>query len=229
MTWVFKHSEATLGSRLVLLVLADYAHDDGSRAYPSVETIGQKARMSSRAVRSALRKLEAERRVEVMGKSQFGTVVYRVLMEEVSSSPASAEVHDTEGGKLTTETMSPSSANPSLNPPGEKAPSGRVPEHPSFPDFLLDHHNVTGHAIPGISTRRRREIAASYAARLDEGFSPDDMKLATRGAHSDDYRRERGYDTLESVLRPTKIGALVDKGRRAASAESEKDKWGDDA
>ena len=76
MVWVLRHSEATLGSRLVLLALADYAHSDGTNAFPSIETIVLHSRMTRRAVQSALRKLEEEGHIEAAGKRPSGTTVY---------------------------------------------------------------------------------------------------------------------------------------------------------
>jgi hypothetical protein len=89
-------------------------------------------------------------------------------------------------------------------------------EHVLLSEWLGHHSQVTGHEVPRAGTKRRESIAASFAARLEEKYSLEDLKLASVGAHADQYRRENGYDTVESILRPTKIGALIDKGRRAA-------------
>ncbi len=80
LTWVLFNSETTLGTRLVLIALADNAHDDGSKAYPSVETLALKSRMSERAVQYSLRKLEEEGHIVKTGKSPLGTNVYRIIM-----------------------------------------------------------------------------------------------------------------------------------------------------
>jgi hypothetical protein len=109
-----------------------------------------------------------------------------------------------------------------------------VSEEPiGFSEWLGDHSQVTGHQVPRAGTKRRADVAASFAARLGD-WSLEELKLATRGAHGDEYRRERGYDTVESILRPTKIGSLVDKGRRAAAEPDDPyaayaaSKWGDE-
>lgn len=80
MTWVLDNSESTSGARLVLLVLAEHAHDDGSESYPSVETIMRRTRMSRRGVQEALRRLESDAHIAQDGVSRKGTVVYRVVM-----------------------------------------------------------------------------------------------------------------------------------------------------
>lgn len=77
--WVFRNSEATLGARLVLVALADYAHDDGTKAWPSVETLAQKACMSERGARLALRRLERDGEIVCTGQSRSGTNVYAII------------------------------------------------------------------------------------------------------------------------------------------------------
>jgi hypothetical protein len=58
--WALREAPVTSKTDLlVLIVLADHAHDDGSGAYPSVATIAKLARMSPRGVHVALRNLEA--------------------------------------------------------------------------------------------------------------------------------------------------------------------------
>lgn len=74
-----KHSDATLGARLVLLVLAEHAHEDGSEAFPKVETIASKARMSRKAVQDALRRLEDGQHIAQTGVRPSGTRIYRIL------------------------------------------------------------------------------------------------------------------------------------------------------
>jgi hypothetical protein len=56
MSHVWEHSDARLGARLVLLAIADFANDSGM-AWPSVETLAAKSRLSSRQVQRILRQL----------------------------------------------------------------------------------------------------------------------------------------------------------------------------
>jgi DNA-binding IclR family transcriptional regulator len=83
--WVFEHSEEKLGNRLVLLTLAEFAHDDGSEAYPSVATIGKRARLSERQVRYCLRSLEESGAIVKDGKSDLRTTKYCVQMGAISA------------------------------------------------------------------------------------------------------------------------------------------------
>lgn len=80
-------------------------------------------------------------------------------------------------------------------------------------EWLLHYEQTTGHQLPARTTKAFKSIVETYGARRAEGHSAADLKAATVGAHADEYRREHGYDTAESILRPTKVGALIAKGR----------------
>jgi hypothetical protein len=125
LSWVLRESDATLGARLVLIVLADHARDDGSSAYPSVKSIGEKARLSERAVQKALRKLEADRSIVSEGQSPYGTTSYRIVLEGGAESTG-GRTSEQGGVNLTTENVSRSSPNPSSNPSDK--PSSLVQE-----------------------------------------------------------------------------------------------------
>jgi biotin operon repressor len=58
MTWVWDHSQARGNDRLVLLAIADHAHDDGAGAWPSQELLTQKTHLSESTVRRCIRSLE---------------------------------------------------------------------------------------------------------------------------------------------------------------------------
>jgi Helix-turn-helix domain len=49
-TWVLEESEATLGSRLVLLSIASHANREGKCAFPSLDTIAKETLMCRREV-----------------------------------------------------------------------------------------------------------------------------------------------------------------------------------
>lgn len=91
MAKIWKSSQARGGELLVLLAIADFADDDGI-AYPSVSTLGKKARLSERQVQRAIRRLTAlgELAVET-GKGPHGCHLYRVT---------DCQVSDCQGDKL---------------------------------------------------------------------------------------------------------------------------------
>jgi len=55
---VFYGSEATGNDRMVLLAIADEAHDNGAGAYPSIKRIALKTKLTERSVQRCLRSLE---------------------------------------------------------------------------------------------------------------------------------------------------------------------------
>lgn len=57
-TWVIAHSQQKGASLLVLLMIANHAHADGTGAYPSVATLATECRMSERQVRRIIEALE---------------------------------------------------------------------------------------------------------------------------------------------------------------------------
>jgi hypothetical protein len=78
-TYVWEHSNQRGTALLLMLAIADHAHDDGGGAYPSVETLARKSRTTTRNVRLLLPKLEAAGELEVKrGAGPHGTNLYRV-------------------------------------------------------------------------------------------------------------------------------------------------------
>lgn len=57
-TWVLEQSQATLGSRLVLLSIASHSNREGRNSWPAVDTICLETRLSRREVQYCLRQLE---------------------------------------------------------------------------------------------------------------------------------------------------------------------------
>lgn len=124
--WVWEHAPVKSGELVVLLALADNAHDDGGGAYPSQATLAAKSRMSDRQVRNCLRALEAAGLIEPQGTTRGGVTIWRVLAGAEKSSGR----QPTSGGGgngLPTEPSKETSGSPSRTP-GEKdnGPSLRV-------------------------------------------------------------------------------------------------------
>lgn len=114
MSWVLRHSEETLGSRLVLLALADRASDDGTGAWPSVDTLARDARISRRSVQRCLRELEASGAIATTGTRDNGARIYRVNM-----SPPRGVILDVEGATSSTAGGDTVSPEPSLLQPSK--------------------------------------------------------------------------------------------------------------
>lgn len=80
-SFVWDNSQASEGALLVLLAIADFAHDDGTGAWPTVATLGRKARLSERGVQYAIRRLEELGELVVGYKAgPGGRNLYRVIL-----------------------------------------------------------------------------------------------------------------------------------------------------
>lgn len=162
MVWVMKHSDETLGRRLVLLALAEFAHDDGTRAFPTVETISRRARLSESQTRVNLRALEASGAIVCTGKTTKGVRIYSVLM----GGPESGGGPESEGADLPTE--------------GGRFPVERGPE--STPDPGKDPGKDPGTAasppkLVKIDGRNLGWDALAAACEIEEG-SPREKSIA---------------------------------------------------
>lgn len=217
LTWVIEHSEATGGARCLMFAIANHADQGGHRCWASVETLAHEARMTPRGARAALRRLEGQGEIQDTGPSEFGTHVYDItgMGGEESSAPP-GEAGDTRGGSSRHENGSDLPPNrpskPSIEPPPPISPPTE------FEEWLADHERVTGHSPPRAGTKAREALEASYYARHSEGWTAEELRIATRGAHEDGFRRENGYDVADSVLRPTKVGRLVARGQMIGSS-----------
>ena len=78
--WVLENTNARNTDQIILIRLADYANADSHQAWPSVQTLADKANVGKSTCQQSLRRLEAEGRIAVVGKTRWGTVVYEVLM-----------------------------------------------------------------------------------------------------------------------------------------------------
>lgn len=129
---------------LVMLALSDYAADDGSRAYPAVNTLATKVGCSPRQARRLLKELVAEGWLEILhrggksGKSK-DTTEYRIVLEMLTEEREPAKdwekgvsltpppgMSPTTGGGVThvTPRVSPVSPEPSGEPPKNKGKKG---------------------------------------------------------------------------------------------------------
>ena len=78
------HSGAEL---LMLLAIADFADDDGN-AYPAVQTLAKKCRITSRNVNRALAKLKKSGELEIrVNEGPKGTNRYRIVIEGMTRTP----------------------------------------------------------------------------------------------------------------------------------------------
>ena len=79
MTQVWDSGQYSGSKLLLLLALADFAHDDGDNIYPTVDTLVQKTRCDRRTVQRNLRQLEGEGAIRlVRPASRHGPAEYQI-------------------------------------------------------------------------------------------------------------------------------------------------------
>lgn len=111
------------GEYLLLLCMARYAADDGSRVFPSVATLARDSRQHERTVQKQLRSLEAKGLIQRVGYSQHSTNDYKIVIHiplPVDHPPKEREAAlDANRGALERKTPAPrppdSSSNTSKN------------------------------------------------------------------------------------------------------------------
>ena len=78
-SWVWKNSIHKGSPLLLLLFLADCAHDDGGGIYPSIATMVERTRLSERSVQYLLRFLESSGEItSEKGAGPHGVTVYSI-------------------------------------------------------------------------------------------------------------------------------------------------------
>lgn len=121
-TYVWKYSKQKSTALLLMLAIADHAHDDGGGAYPSIAKLAEKARTTPRNIKLLLKQLEAAGELDIQrGAGPKGVNMYRVknyhpLVPGVKSSVRGGETWRRKG-------VLPTTPKPSLEPsvePGDK-------------------------------------------------------------------------------------------------------------
>ena len=185
-SWVLRSSPERLGRRLVLLVLADHAREDGTGAWPRVETIAEQARLSERQARRALRELELAGAIVNTGRSSKGTHVYTVKMTGGGQNdpPVEADILAVNESEMSPDPPGPVST---ASPIGEAAldtvvdaATGEVVDvaprsAQDLVAFVVDRFSASGVVIP---PRHRGMLASGAKELLDAGMTYGDVVVA---------------------------------------------------
>lgn len=84
LVWKKSHNKRT--AMLLLLAIADHAHDDGGGAFPSVETLARKTRQTERNVQLLLNTLEASKELKIrVGEGPHGCNLYQININLLES------------------------------------------------------------------------------------------------------------------------------------------------
>lgn len=202
-------SEAKLGARLVMFALASYANDE-NESYPAVSTLAEQAKLSKRATQQALRKLEADGEIETIGPhSVYGTTVYRLLVIG-GADIAPRAVSDTNGAIPAPELFtSPEDSRPTYN-------NGSGELRDAWQQWMGKYREITGRKTKGSNAAQ-----TAFGARLRDGYGIEELILAIRGAHADDFMRKNGYDVPETILRPSKVDRYITLARENGVTSAE--------
>ena len=83
MSWVIEHSQHKGSAFVVLLMIANHAHADGTGAWPNLETLARESRITTRQVSTILGILERSRELVVQrGKGPRGSNLYSLPMHQ---------------------------------------------------------------------------------------------------------------------------------------------------
>jgi hypothetical protein len=209
--WVWEHSPVEhRGDLLVLLALADHAHDDGSSAYPSVDTLARKARLSRRGTFDALRRLKDCGAITPEGTGPTGTIRYRVNLgpwvQSLHGAVTAPVQFAAPGGAATAPTGVQSPAPEPSKKPSEK---NRPAVEPAGSTARGDVRSVFDAWVA--ATERdpaRTKLTADRRRRIEKAIAShgvDDCSAAVRHIGQDAWARgandrSRRFDDIEHAL-----------------------------
>ena len=138
LSWVLKHSPVDEPrARLVLVVIADHADDEGCNSFPKRATIAHEARLPERTVGDRLAALEQGGHIEEMGRTGYNnrTVIWRVVMAEDQRKAIRQGVPDSKRAQ---------SGTPAPDQSGTLAPDSRVEASKGTVRTVPDGSDVQG-------------------------------------------------------------------------------------
>lgn len=215
-------SGAKGNNMLVLLALADYAgghNDPYDYAYPSVPTLAGKTGLSSRTVQRCLRSLAGEKVIKKTGEHTWKpgnvTAQYRLTgVKWTGRQPDTPDSDDATGATQCHPTLS--NSNPAHDGPNgpSSSESGGIDEK-QVVGSLIDYWKARCRHPGAKATRDRRQ---KVAARLREGYTPDDIRTAIDGAAIGAFVNDAGtrFDDLELICRNgSKLESFIERARAA--------------
>lgn len=194
MNLVWLHSAHKGSELLLLLAIADNADDHG-RAWPGIELLSRKTRLTTRGVQYALRKLLTadDPEVDVTKRGAKGrSNEYQVRTKSLRLKPVRLDEDDG------TDSTKPASSEPSGNHQIE--PKGASPLSDSglaeVYGYWRESRGKTRSTYDRISEGRRKKIAS----RLGE-FSAEDLKRAIDGVGCDPWPDRPQHDDITIIFR----------------------------
>jgi DnaD/phage-associated family protein len=220
MTRVWANSKQKGSALLLMVSIADYANEKGV-AYPSIETLARKVRMSERNVQLLLRKLEEAGELDIKANAgPAGCNLYRIVLDEDDarkggekiSPPPVKTLHpggeiQREGGEIQrAEGVKASSPDPSLDPPIDPSENTARAQAP------VQAQQVKAAAAPAVTTSEYQAVVKAYqneigmlTPMISEGIkaqmqqSPTEWVIRAIGIAA--MRNNRRWAYVEGILR----------------------------
>lgn len=202
MAQVWKSSKAKSSSLLLQLAIADFAHDDGTGAYPSLDTLSKKVRMSKRQVRRLLGILRDMGEIQIERRNSRSTPQYSVNPggDKLSPEADKMSTHSDKMSALEDIAMSPESL---LNHQVNHKEPGRPPKTLT-PQQAMVKALAEVMGIDDILNGAR--LAALASQLFKRGGTPELVQSRYgRGGwyYSADWRGKRGELPNEKAIRET--------------------------
>lgn len=192
MNWVWENSQAAGNSRLVLLAIADRCHEDGSGAWPALETLQGKTLLSESTVRRCINDLVVIGELEI-GRRKGRSNTYRIRYESRVSQPAipARTVVAEEGCQIDTPSEKPPSAvKPRQFDRGAKSEQRGVstPERGGVPAVTPDPSSTPKTSVHSDVPERRKADGQSIRGFL--GWFCDAYRAALRAPYRVNAKRD---------------------------------------
>lgn len=162
-------------ARHVLLVLANYAGEDGCNAFPSIARLSEETGLSERAVRNNLRELERVGVIRLgnqavaaafIARADRRPTVYDLDLSRGAANAARLEtggISEQDGGHLTTERGAPDAPDPSSKPSIEPSKAGSDEIKEAVNEYQLIAEQIGLSKIVKLSEGRRKHLKARLA------------------------------------------------------------------
>jgi hypothetical protein len=134
-SWVIEHSRQKGSALLVMLMIANHAHADGTNAFPSIQTLARECRMSARQITRIV--AELERSGELQVERSEGRLSHRYALPFVQPRQDDRVAASDNPDKMTglnPDKMSPLSASTLTNPTPNPDKSGVNPDIAMSPE-----------------------------------------------------------------------------------------------
>lgn len=185
--------------KMVLLVLCDFANDDGLSCHPSIANVAKKASVSDRQCKRLIRDLEALGVVAVVGNNYGGKPgstrhyqinVQRLLalstgdthdtgdnLSRVTDGAGRGDAHDTPGVTNETQTGDTHDTQPPIDPPLEppKTPQCTARRRATKKSPPEEFERCWAEYPKRAGGNSKRDACKAWEARVKAGADPDDI------------------------------------------------------